>query len=132
MADPYTTYLTPDQEAEYNQWRSSLPKNLQNDADYDLRGAFLQSVKADGRAHMTDKFKKPNHITFSSESQYSGALSQGGKWVDDGRGGYVFWASPTNLEYNQPSALASYFKQYEKGNTVVLPIDYRLPRGGRQ
>ncbi len=39
--------------------------------DYDLRGAFAAGQGRGGNGHMTDQFKKPNHPTFSNESQYA-------------------------------------------------------------
>ena len=131
----YDTPLNPEQEAQYQAWRSTLPRDLQNEGDYDLRGAFLDSVKADGRLHMTDKFKKPNHITFSQGSQYSTPQAPGGRWDEtslpnpNGGNQHIFWASPENLKYHKLNDLARYFQQYEQGNTFVAPISYNLPRG---
>lgn len=137
MADPYTTQLSPEQEQAFQVWRARLPRDLQNDGDYDLRGAFLSSVKADGRLHMTDTYKKPNHMTFSDGSQYSTPHHQGGHWSDTGvpnalapasGNSYVFWGSPENIKQHSVNALASYFDQYEPGNAFVAPINYNLPR----
>lgn len=132
----YETRLTPDQEQQYQTWRASLPKNLQNESDYDLRGAFLASVEADGRLHMTDRFKKPNHITFSDGSQYSTPQAPGGQWMSTGQpnallGGnsFVFWASPENQRHYSMNALADYFRRNEPGNSVIFQSDYKLPKG---
>ena len=35
--DPYETKLSDKEIAGYNTWKSKLPKNLQNDYDYDLQ-----------------------------------------------------------------------------------------------
>lgn len=137
MADNYTTQLTPDMEAAYQQWRAKLPRDLQNEVDYDLRGAFLDSVKADGRLHMTDKFKKPNHITFSDGSKYSTPANPGGQWLPTGQRNplmpnqdqFAFWASPANARRSGINDLNNYFNQYEQGNAVIYPSSYRLPRG---
>lgn len=76
MADQYDTKLDEKQEAGYQKWRSTLPKPLQYEGDYDLRGAYLDnagtSKGSDGKPHMTDRHKKPNHPKFSSESKYAG------------------------------------------------------------
>ncbi|HXK19672.1 MAG TPA: hypothetical protein VNG33_17800, partial [Polyangiaceae bacterium] len=41
--------------------------------DYDYQAAERAGVKPDpATGHMPDTFKKPNHMTFSNESQYSG------------------------------------------------------------
>lgn len=127
LADLFTTSLNPTQEGSYQQWRSRLPRDLQNEGDYDLRGAYLANAKAAANGHLTDQFKKPNHMTFSDGSQYANAQTPGGQWVDDGKGGYVFWASPTNLRYHTLSDLADYFGEAEKGNNFVAPINWSLP-----
>ena len=82
----YDTPLTADQEAKYQKWRATLPKPLQYEGDYDLRGYWLdpETVKdgiKDGQ-HFTDTYKKPNHPTFSVESKYAvGAdLARAGRW----------------------------------------------------
>ena len=67
----YETKLTPDEEKGYQEWKK---KNAPNDSgqDYDLRGAYKAGVEPDPQTgHMPDTYKKPNHPTFSNESQYS-------------------------------------------------------------
>lgn len=126
---PYETALADPQEAQFQQWRARLPSDLQNMSDYDLRGAWLANAKEAGNGHLPDTWKKPNHMTFSSGSQYSTPQQSGGDWVDSGNGkNWAFWASPTNLQQHSASDLASYFRQYEPDSTVVLPINYKLPR----
>lgn len=71
--------LDPKDEASYNIW-SAVNKVPQSD-DYDMRGfyagllrgdpAALSSVNPnDGQMHFPDKWKLPNHETFSTDSQY--------------------------------------------------------------
>lgn len=67
----YDTALNPDEEAAFQQWKQ---KNAPNDSgdDYDLRGAFKAGLQPDAKTgHWPDAFKKPNHPTFSNESQYA-------------------------------------------------------------
>ncbi len=71
----YDSALTEEQEAKYQAWRATLPKPLQYEGDYDLRGYWLdpETVKdnvKDGQ-HFIDRYKKPNHPTFSVESRYA-------------------------------------------------------------
>lgn len=68
---PYETTLAPEQEMQYQVWRARLPQGLQYEGDYDLRGAFLSDMKQSANAHLGDRFKKPNHPSFSRESQYA-------------------------------------------------------------
>ena len=76
----YNTQLTPQQEQQYQQWVQTLPINLRSDYDYDLRGAWLNGDLPDQNYHMTDKWKKPWHPTFSNESVYSTPQAPGGYW----------------------------------------------------
>lgn len=82
------THLMPDEEASYQKWKGTLPKRLQYEGDYDLRGFYHQnpmfSVKTPGQ-HMTDEFKLPNHQTFSNESRYYNDETKkyGGHWEGD-------------------------------------------------
>ena len=83
----------------YQRWRATLPKNLQYEGDYDLRGFYQKnpafSVDQPGQ-HMTDEFKLPNHPTFSDESKYYSPSTArlGGHWE-----GNVF--IPNSLAYKQ-------------------------------
>ena len=80
----YETKLTADEEPAYAAWKA---KNSPNDSgfDYDLRGAFKAGFTRDNPdAHMGDQFKKPNHPTFSDQSQYAAnAPSKAGTWDGD-------------------------------------------------
>lgn len=76
----YTTQLTEGGEAAYQRWRA---KNSPWDTgqDYDLRGAFADGLERDGRLHLPDTYKKPNHETFSVESKYAEhAPDEAGSW----------------------------------------------------
>lgn len=82
------TQLSPGEEAAYQKWRSSLPKNLQFEGDYDLRGFYRKNPRFtvdDPSQHMTDEFKLPNHPTFSDESRYYNEQTKhlGGHWEGD-------------------------------------------------
>lgn len=129
LADLFTTILSQQNEGRYQDWRRQLPSDLQNEGDYDLRGAFLAAAQADGRLHMTDRFKKPNHMTFSDGSQYSTPQHQGGHWSDAGGDQFVFWASPYNMQQHSLPEIQQYFDRYEPQSTAIYPINYNLPRG---
>lgn len=79
----YDSKLPKGKERAYAEWVASLPLNLRSDYDYDLRGAFLAGEKPDKYGHMTDKYKKPWHPTFSDESVYSTPEAPGGHWEGD-------------------------------------------------
>jgi hypothetical protein len=67
----YDTKLEPDEESKFQQWKQeNAPRD--SGADYDLRGAFKAGVTPDvDTGHWPDTFKKPNHPTFSDQSQYA-------------------------------------------------------------
>lgn len=115
------TEVPKERKADYDKWMKQLPENLRNTSDYDLPAAFLSGAKPEG-GHLTDRFKKPNHMTFSTESQYSGRGGQiGGRWEQGPDKTWTFYASPTNLKYHSARELQDYFQKYEPGNKLVLP-----------
>ena len=100
----------------YNQWLINETKTQGRDVwkdmyDYDLKGYFLsgewQNRGAGG--HGIDKFKKPNHPTFSNESMYHGVDGyEGGTWGDG-----TYSPSKTNLKFFKKDQLENYFKERE-------------------
>lgn len=81
------TVLQKGEEAKYQKWKSSLPTRLQYEEDYDLKGFWKEnptwSPSVPG-AHMTDKYKLPNHPTFSNESVYfnNATKDRAGHWLE--------------------------------------------------
>jgi hypothetical protein len=77
----YNTILSQSEESGFQNWKS---KNAPNDSgqDYDLRGAYKAGMQRDSDSgHMSDRFKKPNHPTFSVESVYAKeAPEKAGHW----------------------------------------------------
>lgn len=119
----FNTKLSPDQQSAFQAWKAKYAPN-DDGSDYDLQGAFLAGVKPDpGRGHFPDTFKKPNHPTFSDQSQYSGVddgkggTLQGGKWGDDNS----FTPSATNLQTHSAGDLANYFQKVEPDSKLNLP-----------
>lgn len=93
--DKYNTPLPKDQEAAFQAWRSKLPKKLQSEYDYDLKGAYLAGVSPSDDDHMVDTFKKPNHPYFSDQSQYARVPgARPGHWNGDTFVPYSASASP--------------------------------------
>lgn len=113
----FNTKLSPQQEA---QFQAAYP-NANDLYDYDLRGAWLSGAAKAKNGHLPDTYKKPNHPTFSAESQYSTPDAPGGQWVDLGNGQYQFVAAPGNLKYYRPEELQQYFKQREPNSVLILP-----------
>lgn len=97
------TVLNDKEEKEYQKWFKEMQdKGMinKNDVgyDYDFRGAFknkeVPSIAEDGRYHWSDRYKKPNHPTFSKESIYAKGLwsAFAGEWEN---GEYI----PASLPY---------------------------------
>lgn len=122
FTDQYNTALSPADEQKYQAWLSKLPKGQQNTYDYDMRGAYKAGAGRAGNGHFPDTFKKPNHPTFSSQSQYSGVDGyMGGTWSGDDARGYNYAPSQTNLKFHNRQALQQYFQQVEPGSSLLLP-----------
>ena len=94
-------------------------------ADYDIQGYYNENpvFNPDG-GHFTDKFKKPNHPSFSIESMYHGTLRPdegnyvGGAWVGDGG---QFNVSSEMLKESPATFLQNYFKKVEPNVKLGLP-----------
>ena len=120
----YNTQLSPQDEAAYQAWANARGKG--NDTyDYDLRWAYQElnagTMAESDRGHLGDKYKKPNHPTFSDESQYHGTDGYtGGQWIETPKGMYFapgqsqgqFWPGP---------ALDQYFQKREPDITLLKP-----------
>jgi hypothetical protein len=135
----YDTRLLPEEEQQFQAWlpeqSARQGRDISRDlADYDLRGHWLQNVvrgtgAPDERGHLSDQFKKPNHPTFSVESQYHGSDgTQGGRWKDLGGGRFRFTAGRTNLEHRSEQELRQYWREAERGNELVVPSWLRRRR----
>lgn len=117
------TPLSPEQEALFRRWLSeqsrALGRNLGNDLhDYDLRGQFADTGGAPVQpGHGTDKYKKPNHPTFSDESKYSTPQAPGGHWDETKPERWAFVPSPQmladGLPEHSPGEMLAYFAQAE-------------------
>ena len=123
----YDTQLTPEEETAFLKWAQSQNR-LGDLADYDLRGAWKAQVSQAGNGHFPDTYKKPNHPTFSDESQYSTPEMRGGHWSGSDQR-WAFWASPQNIKNMGLLGLSNYFNSREPDSLLVMESNYRLPRG---
>lgn len=84
MTSQYNTQLTPAEEAQYQDWLKTLKPIQRNTWDYDLRGAFKAGAQPAANGHLPDTWKKPNHPTFSDQSQYANVPGAApGTWNGD-------------------------------------------------
>jgi hypothetical protein len=124
VIDAPTQYTKPS----YEDWYKTVPKEKSNTDSYDLESAYkelpyseMMQFATDPNKHLTDRYKKDNHITFSDQSKYHTPEKPGGTW-DNIEGIDYFYASPTNVKNAGSSKkLQDYFDKYEKGVKLVLP-----------
>lgn len=83
----YDTKLDPAEEQQFKAWFAKNAPKGERGRDYDYRGAFKAGLSRDvGKGdHFPDTFKKPNHPTFSNESQYAVGddAAKAGSWNGD-------------------------------------------------
>jgi hypothetical protein len=131
----YNTPLSPAQETAFQAWgkQQAAENSGRNPAldtyDYDMRG-FWNAANGNPQfadnGHAGDAFKKPNHPTFSTLSQYHGVDgNQGGTW-GGGQDGQPWTFSPgaTNLQVHDVGDLQRYFADPRNGETrnqLILP-----------
>lgn len=120
MSDPYDTVLTPADEKSYSGWAGQESKRQGRDVtrdteDYDLRGLWKAAGGFGSNGHAPDTFKKPNHPTFSDQSQYHGTNgNEGGKW-DQVDKQDRFTPGATNRKHYTAPQLQEYFDKREPG-----------------
>lgn len=133
--DRYNTQLSPAEEAAYQAWGKQQAaqqsgRNPANDTyDYDMRGfwnAANGTPQFADNGHAGDQFKKPNHPTFSTLSQYNGVDgSQGGTWGGGQNGQpWTFKPGASNLQVHDIGDLQRYFADPRNGETnnhLILP-----------
>lgn len=116
FTDQYNTQLTPEEEREFQAWAKA--EGRERDVfNYDLRGAWKElksgTMSEDARGHLGDKYKKPNHPTFSDQSIYSTEENRGGHWsVENGQDVFVPGRELSAAEANY---LQRYFAEREPG-----------------
>lgn len=134
-----STRLTPEEEIKYQndmfnfyqhqvnngQYRGDFSKFLEDqNYDYDIKGYWkegLPLIPDDPRGHYTDKYKKPNHPTFSEGSIYAAAFpEQVGRWIKDANGNFTHYVAGSG-SYWTPQGLARYMRRAERGITLIDP-----------
>jgi hypothetical protein len=121
--------LSPKEEAKFQAWAKAVNKNPDMESiDYDLRGFYKSDGKLDeSTGHSSDRYKKPNHPTFSNQSLYHGAVDErngkyiGGEWGNTDEG---FTYTPSREMLNSthnPDQLVNYIRKYEPKTNLILP-----------
>lgn len=128
--DNYNTELSPEEVTAYEAWVDAESKAQKRDVrmdqhDYDLRGAWRHRDEwtKDARGHGTDRFKKPNHPTFSDQSVYHGTESpwgwtyEGGTWGD----GTYTPSRRMFVRTHDRERMKEYMDKYEPKTRLILP-----------
>jgi hypothetical protein len=95
----------------------------EQEAGYDLAGYINKYGMPDQSKgqHLTDEFKLPNHITFSTDSKYSTPEAPGGKWEKDKTEKWHYTPSDHVLKQHGAEKLQKYFKEREPDSVLHLP-----------
>lgn len=121
FTNKFNTQLSPQEELMFLKWAEAQNK-LRDLYDYDLRGAYkeLQSgdMKVAANGHLGDKYKKPNHPTFSDQSIYHSLQNVGGHWAKFGNTD-VFVPSPSHRMSKQD---LQHYMNTREPNTVLIDI----------
>lgn len=124
LTNQYNTALTTEEEKQFQKWAKA--EGREKDVfNYDLRGYWKEMVAGSAaeasNGHLTDKFKKPNHPTFSSGSMYATESNPGGHWSNEnGRDVFTLSRKVSPAEANY---LSSYFAQVEPGVELRLNVE---------
>lgn len=100
---------------------------LEEQNGYDLWGYIKKyGLPVDylkGKGHLTDEFKLPNHVTFSTDSMYSTEETPGGVWTQDADKRWHYAPSDFVLSQHPREELREYFEKYEPESTLDLPAE---------
>lgn len=124
LTNQYNTPLTPEEQSVFDLWAKAQPRDVQNDKyDYDIQGWQKANPGVNlNNGHLTDKFKKPNHPTFSDQSQYHGQNGNvGGSWAQLPDQSWTFTPGATNLKNFTTPEMQEYFQRVEPKNKLILP-----------
>ena len=145
MPNTYNTQLNRNEERDFNLWHDkNYPGQKIEDSirDYDLRGAYREiqngTVQFDERHHLPDKYKKPNHITFSKESVYASKQNPGGNWyqsegksTDEDKKAWHFKPSAQTVALHGADRLQEYFKTNEPESKLIInKVGREMANGG--
>ena len=119
FVENYNTPLSLDDQEKFILW-ALKNKRLGDLQDYDMQGFWKNNNSFSANGHGSDFYKKPNHPTFSVESQYNNYATpeypqgfQGGVWDVQNK----TFAPGLNSLWNR-ERLKRYFNAREPGYTL--------------
>jgi len=125
FSDKYNTPLSPQEQPQYQAWAKAHGYTNNPTYDYDLQGAWKAGAQQAANGHLPDTFKKPNHPTFSDQSQYSGVDGyQGGHWDQQQNGSWNFTPSRSSLKLWDKGDLQNYFNTSGKRKYAHHAVGY--------
>ena len=133
MWGEYNTPIPAEKQADYQKWLGGVNEKVgrdfsQDQHSYDVQGAFMSGVQPNENLHWPDTFKKPNHPTFSTDSQYHGEDGHlGGVWGGNNQEGWSFTPGQANYEHHGVEGLQDYFKNYEPNIKLNVPQQPAVP-----
>lgn len=120
---------TKDKIKTYEDFLKYLEDTGRVDNDYDYEGFwndeetrnkwFENEDKSPGKAHFNDRYKRPNHFTFSTDSKYSNESTLGGQWTQNEAGNWTFKTSPYVESQHSLEEMIDYFKRNEPNSTLI-------------
>lgn len=119
------------------EWRPGISEDIDaEEPTYDYEGFFMEDperawrmLNGDHEAHFIDKYKMPNHPTFSDESIYSTPETPGGHWHENYGGGGRWVYEPSEFTRKHLEETKKYLENsgegYLDGMNVVFPSRYK-------
>lgn len=124
------------------EWKPGISEDIDaEEPTYDYEGFFMEDpdrawrmLDDDPEAHFIDKYKRPNHPTFSDESIYSTPDTPGGHWHENygNSGRWVYEPSEYTKEHidDTRKSLENSGEGYLDGSNVVFPKRHKYDDGG--
>ena len=119
--------------SEVRKWRPGISEDIDaKEPTYDYEGFFMEDperawrmLDGDPEAHFIDKYKKPNHPTFSDESIYSTPETPGGHWHENYGGSERWVYEPSKYTKKNIDRTREYLENsgegYLEGMNAVFP-----------
>jgi hypothetical protein len=113
-------------------WRPGIEEDINAvEPTYDYEGFFNDNpdyawsmLNGDTEAHFTDKFKKPNHPTFSDESIYSTPETPGGHWHENYAGSGKWVYEPSEFTKKNYESTRRYLENSGEGYLNGMNVEF--------
>jgi len=113
----------------FEDWYKTVPEEKNDTAMYSLKEAYanepyslMQKFASNPKQHLYDTYKKPNHWTFSNQSNFSTPQTPGGRWSLNKDSIDMFTPSAQNYNSHGIQAFNNYMKTREP-NVIINGLD---------